>query len=87
MTGKRFQNTIYSKYSHERQRNIDREALPLKSQQAIDPNRLTTAEAEKILEHETMNTWINEQRKQYKDLKASLQNMSIEELLNFDCCL
>lgn len=80
----RFQNTIYAKYSHERQRNVDREALPLKSLQSLDPSRLTTAEAEKILEHEEMNAWINEQRKQYKDLKASLQNMSIQELLELD---
>ena len=82
-----FKEMIYSNYSSEKQKNIDREALALKAIQSIDASRLTEAEREKLARHDEMNAWINEKREEYRTTKESLQSMSIEELLNFDCCL
>ena len=82
-----FKEMIYSNYSSEKQKNIDREALALKAIQSIDASRLTETEREKLARHDEMNAWINEKRELYRATKDSLQSMSIEELLNFDCCL
>jgi len=79
-----FKEIIYLRYSSERQKNIDREALPLIGIKSIDPNRLEPEELEIINEHDEMNIWINEKREKCAKIFKDLEVMNIEDLINFD---
>ena len=78
------EDKILKKYSRDKQRNIDRDALHLKALEAIDSNRLTPDEITWLETHKEMSRYINEQLKIARNLKTKIKALSFEELESFD---
>lgn len=78
------ENNILQKYSRDDQRNIDRDALPLKALEGIFPARLKEREVVLIKDHEQMSNYINNELKICRELKDKIKEMDINGLKKFD---
>lgn len=78
------ESRILEKYSRDDQRNIDRDALPLKALQTIAPSRLKDTEEKILSNHIQMSVDINKELSIARRLKEKLYTLSLEELKSFD---